>query len=312
MSLRVLATGPRTLIEDLGRPGLAGLGVSPSGAADRGAHRLANRLLGNDEGAATLEVLAGGLVLQAETATVVVVTGAPVPLRVGGIPAPIAAPVYVAAGQLIELGNPTGGLRSYVALLGGIAAPAVLGSRAADTIAGLGPPPLQSGDLLECCAALVAAVDTQLPGFALGPSGETAADVAAAGFRAALYGQIRLPGTWGPRADWFTPKVRAALTASRWEVTAQSDRVGVRCAGPPLRREVAGELPSEATVRGSVQIPPSGQPVIFLADHPTTGGYPVIAVLDPVAVDAVAQVRPGDAVRFELRHPPYPSDLRLS
>ncbi|MCB1254404.1 MAG: biotin-dependent carboxyltransferase family protein [Austwickia sp.] len=311
MSLRVIAPGARTLIEDLGRPGLAALGVSPSGAADGGAHRLANRLLGNPESAATLEVLAGGLVLEAQAATVVAVTGAPVGVRIGGIPAPFAAPVFVGAGQRLELARPEAGVRSYVAVLGGIDVEPVLGSRSSDTIAGLGPAPLAAGDVLRCCPALISAVDTHLPGFALGPAGESAADLAGALFQAPLWGQVRLTGTWGPRADWFAPEARALLTATAWDVGPDSDRVGVRCQGPRLDRPVEGELASEATVRGSVQVPPSGQPVIFLADHPTTGGYPVIAVLDGSAVDRVAQVRPGDVVRFDIRPPAYPCDLSL-
>ena len=311
MTLRVLAPGARTLVEDLGRPGLAALGVSPSGAADRGAHRLANRLLGNDENAATLEVLAGGLVLEAEESTVIAVTGAPVPLVVGGIPGPWASPVYVAAGQRVELGRPASGLRTYVGVLGGIDATPVLGSRSTDTISGLGPAPLAAGDLVPCAAGLVSAVEAHLWGLAVGPWGEASADIAAAAYRAPVGGETRLAATWGPRADWFTRRARGLLGSARWEVGADSDRVGVRCSGPHLNRAVEGELPSEPVVRGAIQVPPSGQPVLFLADHPTTGGYPVIAVLEPASADAVAQLRPGDIVRIEVRHPAYPTDLRL-
>lgn len=309
MRLRVLEPGPRTLVQDLGRPGLAHLGVSPSGAADRGAHRLANRLLGNDETAATLEVLLGGLVLEAETAGAIVVTGAPAPLSVAGRGVAHEAAGYVAAGQRIHLGRPPTGLHSYVAVAGGIDVPPVLGSRSADTISGLGPPPLAAGDLLRSGSAHpVDAASFGAAGTA-GHDGQTAAYLLADAHRVVLADEHRLRATWGPRADWFSASARELLGATRWEITADSDRVGVRCAGPRLVRAVAGELASEAVVRGSVQVPPSGQPVIFLADHPTTGGYPVIAVLDEAAVDVVAQLRPGDGVRIEARHPVYATDL---
>lgn len=301
MRLRVLEPGARTLVEDAGRPGLAALGVSPSGAADRGAYRLANRLLGNEADAAALEVLAGGLELLAESPTMIAVTGAPVSVTVGGRAAACEAAVYVGAGQRIVLGRPERGLRCYLAVAGGIVVPPVLGSRSADTIAGLGPAPLAAGDVL------VGGVDA--PSAAAGHDGQTSAFMVAAGHADAPSGTTHLTGTWGPRADWFTEPARRELCGQEWQVSGDSDRVGVRCSGVSLNRTVEGELPSEAMVRGSVQVPPSGQPVIFLADHPTTGGYPVIAVLDEAAVDVVAQLRPGDVIRFDVTYPPYPTDL---
>lgn len=309
MTLQVIDPGARTLIQDLGRSGVAALGVSPSGAADRGAHRLANRLLGNDTGAATLEVLNGGLVLQALEPVVVAVAGAPVPLTVAGRPAPCFAAVPVDTGQQMRLGRPEAGLRSYVAVAGGLAVPAVLGSRSTDTLAGLGPAPLVAGDIVQVGHGPRPRADRAGLPRPLAPDAQLTALLMAAAFRMLPQGEARLQGTWGPRADWFTAAARRALTSVRWEVSLDSDRVGVRCSGPCLERAVPGELASEATVRGSVQVPPSGQPVILLADHPVTGGYPVIAVLDPAAVDAAAQVRPGDGVRFELAPPAYPTDL---
>lgn len=319
MSLWVIAPGPRTIVTDGGRPGLAGLGVGPSGAADRGSHDLANRLLGNPPSAATLEVLGGGLEVEAREGTLLAVTGAPVPLRVGGRPAPLAAPVYVAAGQRLALGRPEGGLRSYVGVLGGIGAPEVLGSRSYDSLAHLGPPPLAPGDELLVDGAMVSG-DTAICGLALGGApgraGAAGAELATSAYR----GPTGAPGsgpdsvlaaTWGPRADWFTPQAREALARGRWVVGADSDRVGVRCSGPRLDRALDGELPSEPVVRGSVQVPASGQPVLFLADHPTTGGYPVIAVLDGPATDLLAQLRPGDGVRIEVRSVPYATDLAV-
>ncbi|WP_116115310.1 biotin-dependent carboxyltransferase family protein [Austwickia chelonae] len=318
MSFQVVHPGLRTLVEDLGRPGLAALGVGPSGAADRGAHRLANRLVGNPEGAATLEVLAGGLVLEARTATVVAVAGAPLPIQVAGRPVAFSTPVHVAAGEQLELGRPVSGLRSYLAVLGGVDCPQTLGSRSTDTISGLGPVPLAAGDLFESGGKAVSVIDNGLWELAVGP----AADVACSAYRGPVGPVDGGPGdasgrattlsaTWGPRADWFTGTAREIFAGSCWTVGADSDRVGVRCHGPRLERAVDGELESEPVVRGSVQIPPSGQPVFFLADHPTTGGYPVIAVLDPGSTDQVAQLRPGDRVRVRVRAAPYPTDLDL-
>ncbi|MEP7161214.1 MAG: 5-oxoprolinase/urea amidolyase family protein [Dermatophilaceae bacterium] len=315
--LVVVASGPRTLVEDLGRAGLAALGVGPSGAADRSAHRLANRLLGNDEAAATLEVLAGGLAVRALEPTVVAVAGAPVPCAVDGRPVAFAEPVFLPSGATLRLGNPESGLRSYVAVLGGVASPPVLGSRSFDTIAGLGPAPLRAGQVLATGSHAVRTADTGIVGFAVGPDSGLAEttgagrDVAAAASHVPVGGgPVTMGATWGPRADWFTPVARDLLRRATWLVEADSDRVGVRCAGPALARLIAGELASEPVVRGSVQVPPSGRPVVFLADHPTTGGYPVIAVLDPGAVDTLAQLRPGDSLRIAVRSPAYATDLQ--
>ncbi|GAB78887.1 biotin-dependent carboxylase uncharacterized domain-containing protein [Austwickia chelonae] len=311
MTLRIVRTGLRTLVEDLGRPGLAALGVGPSGAADRGAHRLANRLVGNPEAAATLEVLAGGLVVEAVSSTVFVVTGAPLPVSVGGRPVPFSAPVRAAAGEQIELGRPTCGLRSYVAVLGGVDLPLTLGSRSSDTIAGLGPAPLAAGDLVAVGSHAVSVVDSALWELAVGPAAPTDGSSTSAEDEetGVAHREPVLTATWGPRADWFTGPARTILTETWWTVGPDSDRVGVRCTGPRLERAVDGELQSEPVVRGSVQIPPSGQPVLFLADHPTTGGYPVVAVLDPASTDLVAQLRPGDQVQIAVRPVGYPTDV---
>lgn len=319
-TLEVLGAGVRTLVEDLGRAGHAGWGVGRSGAADRGAHRLANRLLGNDEADATLEILAGGLELRALRPTIVAIAGAPVACAVDGRPAPFAEPVYLRGGARLRLGTPSAGLRTYLAVLGGIAAPATLGSRSRDTIARLGPEPLKVGDRIAASTHAVRTDETGLVGLAVGPAGRGRAafrETTGAGSEAAAAMAFRGPdragavlgGTWGPRADWFTKAARDLLARASWRVRPDSDRVGVRCEGPALIRSVRSELPSEPVVRGSIQVPPSGRPIIFLADHPTTGGYPVIGVLDPAAVDMLAQARPGDSVRIGLTAPPYPTDL---
>jgi biotin-dependent carboxylase-like uncharacterized protein len=278
--LTVLAPGPLTTVQDRGRPGWASIGVTRSGAADRAAADLANRLVGNDASAAVLEVTAGGLRVRAERTLLVAITGAPAPVTVDGRAAPFDAPFPLGIGQVLGLGLPPMGLRSYLAVRGGVDVPSVLGSRSTDTLSGLGPAPLASGNRL--------------------PVGSLAADepiVDVAGVRAPSSRPVLgiLPG---PRRDWLAPDAWAALVREPWTVTADSNRVGLRLSGPVLERARTDELPSEGLVPGAVQVPPDGAPVVFLADHPVTGGYPVLAVVRTADIPAAAQLRPGDAVRF--------------
>ena len=284
-ALVVEAVGPLALVEDLGRPGHASVGVTGSGAADRRALRLANRLLGNAEGAAGVEVLLGGLAVRADGAVRVCVTGAPAPVLVDGRAAPLGAPLDLRDGQLLTLGMPSTGLRTYLAVRGGLAEPHVLGSASTDPTMGVGPDPLTPGRRLPVGS----------------PPDREPADVDVAAPEPPPVTDVVLRVVLGPRDDWFAPSAVDALTSQPWAVTAESDRVGVRLAGPALDRADTGtarELPSEAVVRGAVQVPHSGQPLVFLADHPTTGGYPVVAVVVDDDTDVLAQLRPGERVRF--------------
>ncbi len=280
--LEVLAAGPLTTVQDQGRPGYASVGVSPSGAADRGALALANRLVGNDVTAAGLELTLGGLSVRAGTDLIIAVTGAAAPVDVDGRPVGLNATVRVPAGRMIRVGRPAVGLRTYLSVRGGLDVPAVLGSRSFDVLSGIGPPPLRAGDRLA-----IGPTRTALP----------AVDLAPVPARADSPTVLRW--TPGPRVDWLTAAGLDALGHTTWTVGADSNRVGVRLDGPALERRERAELASEGIVRGAVQVPASGRPVIFLADHPTTGGYPVVAVVDDADTDALAQVRPGD--RVELR-----------
>jgi biotin-dependent carboxylase-like uncharacterized protein len=281
--IEVLRPGPLTTVQDLGRAGLAHLGVGRSGAADRPSLRLANRLVGNPEGEAGLETTLGGLAVRFESASLVALTGAPCPVRVGGRSRDMFAPVPVAAGEVLELGMPHAGVRTYLAVRGGLAVPAVLGARATDMLAQLGPAPLHAGDRLPLGSA-----DGSHPGVDVAPV-------------RALASEPVLRAVPGPRADWFTSRARVLLGTEPFEVSPASDRVGVRLTGPVLERARSGELPSEGVVEGAVQVPPDGHPVVFLADHPVTGGYPVIAVVHPDDIAVVAQVRPGQHLRFVLQ-----------
>ncbi|HSS89182.1 MAG TPA: carboxyltransferase domain-containing protein, partial [Streptosporangiaceae bacterium] len=271
--LRVVSPGVQSLLQDLGRHGHFGLGVSVAGALDRASLRRANRLVGNAPSAAAIETVAGGLTVQAVGDQILAVAGAPSELTVSSPPGPkaeprrrtvaVSAPFALLDGETLGIGAPRSGFRSYLAVRGGVDAAPVLGSRSTDTMSGIGPAPLAAGQLLasgdDAESGVVGSPELQ-PDF---PSaGVTVLDV--------------VPG---PRADWFDQAALDSLTAQQWQVKPQSNRVGMRLDGTPLRRARQGELPSEGTVAGALQVPPEGLPVLFLADHPITGGYPVIAVV---------------------------------
>jgi biotin-dependent carboxylase-like uncharacterized protein len=273
--LTVLETGPLATIQDRGRAGQAALGVPRSGACDRSSYDLANRLVGNRPGAAAIEVTFGGLVLRAEADVVVALTGAPCP----GVP--LNAPATLRTGQLLRLGVPRSGLRTYVAVRGGIDVPPVLGSRSTDLLSGLGPAPLQPGVTLP-----IGRAHDHMPGVDLAPVPDPPA------------GEVVLQVAPGPRRDWFTDAGWKSFITQRYDVSSNSNRVGVRLEGEPLERAREGELASEGMTLGAVQIPPSGLPVVFLADHPVTGGYPVIAYVTTRSLPYCAQLRPGQPARF--------------
>jgi len=275
--LTVVETGPLTTVQDTGRFGQGALGIGRSGACDRAAYRLANRLVGNDGGAAVLEATFGGLVLRADADTVLVTTGA----RCAGTPHN--APLTLAAGQHFALGAPVSGARTYVAVRGGIDVPKVLGSRSTDLLAGLGPDVLAAGDRLPIGHSV-----RPMPGV----------DVAAVPEPEG--GEVVVQLQPGPRRDWFTDDAWASLLSQRYTVTAQSNRIGLRLDGAPLERAITRELPSEGMVRGALQIPSSGTPVLFLADHPVTGGYPVVGYVIDDDVDRCGQLRTGQTLRFTL------------
>lgn len=280
--LTTVRSGALTTVQDSGRPGHAHLGVPRSGALDAPAMRLANRLLGNTPDAAVLETTLTGCALRPDQDVTVVVGGAPCAVTVDGGPVAWGAPVRVRAGSVLDVGAAPAGVRSYVAVAGGVAAEPVLGSRSTDLLSGLGPQPLRDGD--------VVAVGS--------PAGPLPAPVAAPW--PGPPAELVLPVRPGPRADWFTPAALRTFTSATYRVSPHSNRIGLRTEGPPLERAAAGELPSEGMVLGAVQVPPDGRPVLFLHDHPTTGGYPVVAVVPEPALAAAAQAAAGTPVRFTL------------
>ncbi len=285
MSLVVVDPGPLTLVQDAGRPGLGDQGVGASGAFDRAAMRQVHALLGDPVEAAVLEVLAGGLRLRAEAEHRLAVTGGIGPVHVDDERVEHGRAFVVHEGQEVAIGPIGLGLRAYVGVAGGVQVEPVLGSRSADTMSGLGPVKLAAGDVIEVGSPAHAAEVEDVP--ALLTSGTTVVQA--------------IPG---PRDDWFTDDAVRAFYSTEWTVSPRSDRIGVRLEGPALDRQVKDELPSEPCVRGSVQVVSAGMPVVLGPDHPVTGGYPVIAVVVDDHVDRLAQVRPGDVVRFSRKPTP--------
>lgn len=285
--IEVLEPGPLTTVQDLGRPGVAHLGVPRSGAADAASLRQANRLAGNPDDAAGLEVTFGRLAIRFESDAVAAVTGAPLALTLAAAPEPVHGIAFaVRAGAVLRLGAPAIGLRSYLAVGGGIDVPPVLGSRSADRRSGLGPLPLRPGDRLP-----------------VGRPRSLQEKPRAGRPRTLVPGPAELRAIAGPRDDWFSAAALATLASASYQVSPTSDRTGLRLDGPPLQRAPgrAGELPSEGMATGSLQVTHDGQPILLLADHPTTGGYPVIAVVVSADLGLAGQLRPGQRVRFAVQ-----------
>lgn len=295
-SITVVQPGLQLLIQDLGRPGFASMGVSGAGAADRGALLAANRLVGNAEGAACLESFGGGVVLDVTGDGVAAVTGAGGPITVTSAAGTVFRPHLGEAfslvhGDRIDLGAVTKGVRRYLAIRGGIAAPTALGSASADTLGHLGPAALTAGDT-------VGLNDPRTAPHLVDPEPRLGEDrtLPAPG------DLVELAVTLGPRDDWFTAAGIETLLSQEWTVTHESDRVGLRLSGDvPLERARSGELPSEGAVTGALQVPPNGQPVLFGPDHPLTGGYPIIGSVEDT--DLAAQLAPGVRIRFRISAP---------
>jgi KipI family sensor histidine kinase inhibitor len=288
--LEIVSPGLHSVLQDLGRPGQTGQGVSRSGALDLGALRAANRAVGNRSDMACVESVLGGLSFVCHGRAVIAITGAHTPVTItnaSGVqwPASNYQPIELDVGDRVSLGSPLAGLRSYLAIRGGFEVTPVLGSLSTDTLAQVGPPALAVGDRLGF-TTLTTGTSVSLneaPAFEL----PTTAEI------------ITLDVVMGPRTDWFTADAIERLSSQLWRVTPQSNRVGIRLAGDtPLTRSNHQELPSEGTSVGAIQVPASGQPVLFLADHPLTGGYPVIAAVASHHLDLAGQIPINTQIRF--------------
>lgn len=295
--LEVVKPGPLATVQDLGRRGQGAIGVPPSGAADPASLIAANRLVGNPDGSAGIELTLGRAVFRCHGDLVVAVTGAPTAVTVdqdtGAGPEPVdfGARVEAVAGSVVNVGGPSAGVRCYLAVAGGVAVPAVLSSRSADLLSGLGGGPLRPGTRLPIGSDR-AAFAAEVPGKATPIAGRGAV------------AEFRVIG--GPRLDWFEAGALDRLCSGIYTVTPASNRTGLRLDGEPMRSSSDAELPSEGLVTGALQVPPDGLPILLLADHPTVGGYPVIAVVASADLGAAAQLRPGDRLRFTMIPPPAP------
>ena len=277
MTVLDVAAAGVVLWQDLGRPEGFRWGIACSGAADRAAMRRANRIVGNDESAAVLEVT-GGLVVNARQRTTLAVAGADAPLLVDSVSAATECALDLEAGQTLSIGVPSRGLRSYVAVRGGFVVDAVQGSRSYDTLGGLGPPPVTAGDVLVVGTAPAA-----------GPVWRERMPVPT------VAGTVELRIAPGPHAGWLEES--AGLAAEPWTVSAAADRVGLRLEGRALPRR-PGEIEPVPLLPGCVQLPPDGRPIVLGPDAGTTGGYPIIACVVEPDLDLLAQCRPGDGIRF--------------
>ncbi|MDT5351257.1 MAG: hypothetical protein QOH91_4544 [Mycobacterium sp.] len=294
-TLEILRTGPLAVVQDLGRAGLAHLGVSRSGAADRASHTLANRLVANPDDRATVEVTFGGFAARVRGGDVdIAITGADASPTVDGTLFGTNSIQHVRDGQVISLSAPRVGLRTYLAVRGGFCVKPVLGSRSYDVMSAIGPSPLQAGDRLP-----VGEHSDDYPELEQAPVAAIAGNI------------VELLVIPGPRDDWFVdPDV---LVHTVWMASDRSDRVGMRLVGRPLQyRNPDRQLPSEGATRGAIQVPPNGLPVILGPDHPVTGGYPVVGVVIDEDIDKVAQVRPGQHVRLHWARPRSSLTGRLS
>jgi biotin-dependent carboxylase-like uncharacterized protein len=281
-ALEIVRAGPLTTVQDLGRPGYAHLGVGRSGALDQPAHRLANRLVGNPPGAATLEATLGGVTLRALGAPLdLAVCGAVASVRAGGSPAAWAAPIRLPSGALLEVGPARMGVRCYIAVAGGLLAETVLGSRSTDLLYGLGPPPVRDGDRIPVGERPAKPVGVDVHPVSAPPGT-----------------LIELPVVPGPRVELFEDAAWRTLIRAEFLVMSASNRIALRLDGPPLARLGLDSVPSEGAILGAIQVPADGRPIVFLADHPPTGGYPVIGVVPAAAVHLAAQAAPGIRVRF--------------
>lgn len=279
MSMTVLDAGALTTIQDHGRPGHAHLGVPRAGALDAPAAALAQRLVGNPSSHAVLESTLTGVTVRVERAATIAVTGARCEVYVDARPAAFGEPISVRAGAVVTVGRALSGVRSYLAVGGGIDVAPVLGSRSTDTLAWVGPPRVVAGAVLPLGA----------------PTRPQPVDVVAPPPRTSWLRVVP-----GPRAEWLDDRGWSALERGHFTVEPSSNRVGLRLGGGSLTRARDGEIASEGMVLGAVQLPPSGQPVIFLADHPVTGGYPVVGVVEAADLAACAQLRPGDGVELRV------------
>jgi biotin-dependent carboxylase-like uncharacterized protein len=280
--IRVADPGPQTTVQDLGRAGQLRYGIPPSGPLDVRAFVVANRLVGNADGAAGLEATLGGPRLVTGAPCAVAVTGADAPVTVNGEPAPMWATLALGAGDTLRVGAARAGVRIYVAVSGGIDVPPVLASRATylrGRMGGVEGRALRRDDVLRVFPAPP-------------PPARTIAAVAA------FEPEPEIRVVLGPQADRFTAEGIAAFLDGPYEMLPQSDRMGARLRGPRIAHARGHDIVSDGIALGAIQVPGDGQPIVLLVDRQSTGGYPKIATVCSFDIGRIGQVKPGQRVRF--------------
>ena len=285
-----MATGLQTLFQDNGRIGQATLGISESGAMDKSALHNANRVLGNPINEVALEITQSGFKTQINRSMLIAVTGAVCDINITTLigekyTAPMYQPILLEKGDIVELGNIKCGVRSYLAVRGGFQVSPILTSCSFDTLAQVGSPPITIGQTLAIKSTNIKASISlnESPAINYPCPGDV----------------VVLDIVLGPRTDWFTPDAIKLLTEQLWRVTPASNRIGLRLSGDiSLTRDKLQELPSEGTCIGAIQIPANGQPVLFLNDHPLTGGYPIIGAVCKYHLDLSGQIPINAKIKF--------------
>ena len=283
-SCQIVAAGSMATVQDQGRFGSAQFGVAVSGAFDGRSFALANRLVGNSSSAAAIELVMGGFAFRANESMVVAVTGAPAPISIDGRSDGLDRALVLQAGSTLTIGQPRTGVRTYLAVRGGIDVTPSMSSRSFDSLGVIGPPPLVAGDVLD-----IGYQTDGRPWFEQVPTPAWAASVDVDLFL-------------GPRHDWIASSDLQRLSTMWWQISPDSNRIGLRLQGPPLAR-VAGELASEPMMFGAVQVPPNGQPIVLGPDGGVTGGYPVVGVVAIDQLYKLGQLRPGNRLRFRVIEP---------
>jgi antagonist of KipI len=284
--IQVQEPGLFTTVQDLGREGFGAMGVSASGAADAVSFRVGNRLVGNDEGAAGLEMtLLGGAFIFPEGA-VLALTGSDFGAALDGKLVELWSSFEAKAGQTLRLGPTRTGARCYLCVQGGIAVELFLGSASTHILSGLGGHEgraLRKGDLLRDGRESGAIHERRLSARALNE----------------LQPRKALRVTEGPQSDWFPESARRLFYESRYRVAEESNRMGIRLEGVIVPVPSGGEMISEGVSLGAIQVPEGGKPIILAVEQQTTGGYPKIANVISADFNSLGQLRPRDEIRFE-------------
>ena len=317
MTIRVVTGGLQTTVQDLGRPSHQHQGIPGGGAMDRMAMRVANLLIGNDANAATLESTLIGPTLTFAEETLIALTGADLEAAVGTTPIPPWHPTLLAPGATLRFGRALRGCRTYIAVAGGIDVPSVFGSRSTYLRADFGGfegRALHAGDRLPVGEAsqLSKRIAASLRGDASERTATVARWSAGASIRTLSSDDAIVRLIRGAHTSLLTEASIGALVGSKFRVSASSDRMGYRLDGESLSLRVTTELLSEGVAFGTVQLPPGGAPIVLMADRQTTGGYPRIGEVASVDLGIVAQLKPGDHLRFRFVSLEEAQDLYLA